>query len=410
MSKCGYKIHVETRNGCHFYYTLLQVNNKRKYFGLGKDYKQAQAKFSALLRKRDRGELFGSVKSSVRTNDNGFKDVALRELVHKHLEWCEHNNAKGTYDQRKNYVNQFLKYLKQQPGEDIVFVSQITKLLLEEYHQHAKARGYSANAGNEHMRHIKTMFLWGYNTEICDLPFRKFPEIKYKPTKSEGFTDEEAVQLLPVLSGDFRDIILFGLYQGLRPQELLLLPKVKIQKTSNGCHEINLRDCKATDRCKTPKPRSIPLSPEALEIFQRQVQRHPESPYVFVDENGMPYKTRTFRQKLRRACIKAGIIPRTTYSIRHTFGNIEGGCVSEAVGKSVMGHTQSSTYARYTKNTQPYHKEAVAIVAKAVNGFVKKAKQVTTQSDRVDDRVAGNQEKTEINTPANTSASTSCKA
>lgn len=407
MGKCRYKPHLDSRYGNYFIH--LQMDNKRKYFGLGTDYKQAQARLRTLLRKRNSGELFGSANSSARTNDNGFKDIALLELAHKHLDWCEHNNAQGTYEQRKNYVNQFLKYLKQQPGEEIVFVSQITKLLLEEYYQYTKTRGYTANAGNEHMRHIKTMFLWGYNTELCDKPFKKFPEIKYKPTKSEGFTDEEAVQLLPVLSGDFLDTIMFGLYEGLRPKELLLLPKVKIQKTSNGCYEINFRDCKATDRRKTPKPRSIPLSPEALKIFQRQVQRHPESPYVFVNENGMPYKTRTFRQKLRRACIKAGITPRTTYSIRHTFGNIEGGCVSEAVGKSVMGHTQSSTYARYTKNTQPYHKEAVAIVAKTVNGFVKKAKELTAQKDRVNDRVAVIQENNKTNALANTALSISCK-
>ena len=410
MSKSRYEPHFDNRDGCKFYFVHLQVDNKRKYFGLGTDYKQAQSKLRDLLRKRDCGELFGTVKSSVRTNDNGFKDIALRELAHKHLEWCENNNAKGTYEQRKNYVNQFLKYLKQQPGEDIVFVSQITKLLLEEYHQHAKTRGYSANAGNEHMRHIKTMFLWGYNTEICDLPFRKFPEIKYKPTKTEGFSDNEIKNLLAVVSGEFRDMVLFSLYTGLRPIELRLLKKEQVQKTVNGCYEINIRYCKATDRCKTPRPRSVALSSNALKIFQRQVQQHPDSPYVFLDINGKPYEPRTLRQKLQRKCARADIKnSKTTYSLRHTFGNIAGGCMPEPVGKSAMGHTQSSTYARYTKNVQSYHKEGFALVAKKVNSFVKKAKQVTTQNDRVNDRVAVIQEKPKDNASTTTALSTSCK-
>ncbi len=389
MGKCRYKPQKDARHG--FYFIHLQVDNKRKYFGLGNDYKQAQAKLTALLRKRDRGELFGAAKSSVRTNDNGFKDIALRELAHRHLEWCEHNTSEGTYKQRKNYVNQFLRFLKKQP-DNISWVSQVTLPLLDDYYVFAKNICSSSNGGNQHLRNVKTMFRWGHERGLCFMPVPKFPQIKYQPTKTQAFTNEEVEKLISILNGDFKDMILFGLFTALRPGELRLLQKSQIVKNAKDEFEICIEHHKTSATCKTHRARSIPMIAQTVEIFQRQSQQHPDSPYVFHDRDGKPYLQRIFSQKFKRKCKRAKIPNMPPYSLRHTTANMLAGLgVSEAVAMAILGHSRADTYSRYTKNTQPYHKAAVNLLGNHLSGVFERANEVTTQTDRVDDRVDGSQ-------------------
>ena len=188
---------------------------------------------------------------------------------------------------------------------------------------------------------------------------------------------------------DKHDCIMYGIYTGLRPQELRLLQKEQVVKSASGDYSIFIEHHKTSASSRTPRPRSVPMTPETVEIYQRQCKNHPKSPYVFHDRNGTPYLPRIYSQKFKRKCQRVKIPIKPPYALRHTHANMQAGLgISESVGRSLMGHTKSETYARYTKNTQPYHKDAIALVANHLNGFVKKAESmVTTQTDRVSDRV-----------------------
>jgi len=112
------------------------------------------------------------------------------------------------------------------------------------------------------------------------------------------------------------------------------------------------------------KARSVPLVPAAVEIYERQYKAHPGTDHLFVNGNEMPYKPRSFRQRLMRWCGRAGIKPRSPYALRHTFGSLEAEAnVNQTVIGQVMGHALLQTTTRYIANNYEHHKAAVGAIS-----------------------------------------------
>jgi len=295
-------------------YVRIMRKGVSKRFKLGRDMRKARAKLREIENDIAAGKIrFIDIESPLSAPKpvNGAPDLTISELIKLYLQWLEINRAPSTRDLKKYLLTHF----DRRYGD--LMVSEITQILLSEYYAWArKERGTSENGGNHHMREVKSLLFWGVDMDLCTMPVRKFPAIRQTPPKTKKFTDQELVLLLKKAAPDFRDMILFGILTGLRPQELRALRRSHIQEQHGGSF-IVLEHHKTSRSARTPKPRCVPLSREALEILQRQFERHPASDHVFINDHGKPYTAGGFRTRLERACVRVGIPKRSPYAMRH---------------------------------------------------------------------------------------------
>ena len=359
------KMSRDKRNGQ--YYVRIQVGGVRKYFALGTNRKKAEAELTRLERQHASGELdFQAAMEEARpepleVNQAG-DEITLKELTHVHLEWVGANRAPSTFELRERYLLAFLRYAGDRR------VSEIDKLTLAGFHGWAKKhRSKSQNGGNVFLRNVKSMFLWAEDMDICRCPVRRFPYMPETPPPTKRFTDDELTLLLDCIkpmSPDFHDMVHFALLTGLRPQELRELQRRHFISDNAGEEYLEFQQHKTAKWTREPAKRTVPLVPEAVEILNRQIEKHAWRLHVFLNEAGKPYTASVFRQRLKRWCERAGIQPRSPYSLRHTFGSAEAEAgVNQAVLAQLMGHTQLRTTARYVNHNAEHHRKAIAAIS-----------------------------------------------
>ncbi len=360
-----HRIQKDERNGNYF--VRIQVAGTRKYFNLGPHLKEARRELARLEKRIARGEEPFSDQADTRlpaiaqgatAGHASHRDPFLSEVIATHLKWVTDNRAPATAGLYKLYEEYFLEFVGDRP------VSTITRLMLEDFFtwgrdHHSK----SENGGIVFVRHVKTMFLWAEEMDICPCPVRKFPKVTETPPATKRFSDEELRKLLSTVAAefsDFRDMIVFGLHTGLRPQELRELTRSQLHDDGNGNYAVFIQHHKTAKSAHEPKPRSVPLTPDAKEIALRHLAAHPKSEFVFLNGKGGPYTKSVFRNRLLRWCRRAGIKPRPPYALRHTFGSIEAEAnVNQTVIAQMMGHTQLRTTSRYIANNAEHHRVAI---------------------------------------------------
>ena len=219
------------------------------------------------------------------------------------------------------------------------------------------------------------MFRWAEENEICDCPVRRFPPISEAPPKTKVFNDDEITLLLNHITDDeFRDMLVFGLLTGLRPQELRGLRRSEIHQDANNKSYVLIEQHKTAKMTAVPMVRSVPLSDDAVAIVQKQYTRHPKSEFLFLNNDGTPYTSHVFRRRLTRACTRAGIPNRPPYALRHKFASMhaEDGTNIVTLGQ-LMGHTNTRTTARYITATAAHHRQLVEKTASHVLSLLPKA-------------------------------------
>jgi len=94
---------------------------------------------------------------------------------------------------------------------------------------------------------------------------------------------------------------------------------------------------------KGNKPRAVPLTPEARELFARLVKRKAPEDHVFMRADGTPWLKGYAQRPMRQACADAGIEPAKSFHIlRHTFAvlllreHVPVEFVAKALGNSVQ--------------------------------------------------------------------------
>lgn len=354
------KINRDPRTG--ELYARVMRNGVSKRFKLGKDQRKARSKLIQIETDIAAGEIrFDNLDKAPQPTRpaSDTPSILIGDLIKCYLRWLEVNRAPGTLELKRGLLAHFDRRYGQ------LMVSGITQLLLAEYYAWArKNRGTSENGGNRHMREVKTMILWGADMDLCTIPVRKFPVIRHAPPKTKKFSDQELVVLLKKTDADFRDMIVFGILTGLRPQELRGLTRSHLQEQNGGAFIVMERH-KTSLSARQPKPRCVPLSCEAVEILTRQFDRHPTSPYIFLNGHGTPYTAGAFRQRLERACIRAGLPKRSPYALRHYFGTKQAGAgLNQTILAQVMGHTTIVTTTRYVDEVPEYQQKAMDAMAK----------------------------------------------
>lgn len=336
------------------YYARIQVEGVRKKFFFGTNRRKAEQDLREIEQSVEAGTKSFAAIANVNVDKSEPADITIEALVTRYLEWVKANRALSTWDMKRGLLQPFLDRY----GDCLV--SDINHSTLANYYAWAKKyRGRSANGGVRHLREIKTMFRWGEDMDVCVCPVRRFPMMREAPADTKKFTDEELPLLLNGALPDFRDMILFGLLTGLRPQELRALRREHVHQMGGGTC-IVLERHKATMAMHVRQPRVVPLSEQAVEIAERQLGGHPQAGHIFVNDDGKPYTAGGFRQRLKRACARAGLPKRSPYALRHYFGTKQAGLgLNQAILAQVMGHTTVVTTMRYVAKVPDYQQKAM---------------------------------------------------
>ena len=334
---------------------------KGRRVNLGRNLQKARVRLRELEAELAKGSLAVSGASTTQVTVGGKKDVHVKELAVRHLGWVKENRAHNTFVTRQHYICLFLDFI----GDKMV--SEITYADLDAFHAHCrKQHGRGANGGSHALRELKTFLRWGEEFEICDVPVRRFPAAKKKPPKTKNLSGNDLAKLLDAAEPDMADLVRFAVATGLRPRELRELKKTDI-RAANGTTCIRIGEHKTDTTARTYMARSLPLTPEAIEIFKRQMRRHPSSDLVFTNGKEGPYTCDTLRRRMERLSRRAGLETKTPYCCRHSFGTALGANgVNLAVISQLMGHSDIHTTTRYIANNDEAHVNAVAVLDKII--------------------------------------------
>lgn len=343
------------------YYARIQVDGVRKKFTFGTNKRNAEQELRQLEADIESGKKSFAAMANMYIDKSQPRDLPIRELSDLYLDWLEVNRSKGTLVTNRYLLKPFVEFF----GD--CMVSDLNTITLTKYYAWAKKqRGQSENGGNHHLRQVKTLLRWGEQMEICVCPVRRFPAMREAPAKTKKFTDEELIKLLNKSADEFKDMIVFGLLTGLRPQELRGLRWEHIRQ-GEPCWSVVLERHKTSMSAEIAQPRCVPLSGEAASIVRRQLAAHPESDYIFLNDHGTPYEAGVFRRRLQRACKRAGVEQKPPYALRHYFGTKRAAAgLNQTVLAQVMGHTKLQTTSRYVAAVPDYHMKAFEAMAEDV--------------------------------------------
>ena len=168
---------------------------------------------------------------------------------------------------------------------------------------------------------------------VCDIKF--YPE--EERARQRFITQEEKIKLLPYLSQELRNLVIFAMKTGLRQGEQLRLKWADVDTRSN---RILVRLSKAR------KQRRVPIHPDVKLILDRLPRR---GEFVFCDEEGKPYSRHGFvRSEFKLACKKLAIDNLVYHDLRHTFGSdLAAAGASAKMIKELMGHSSLKMTDRY---------------------------------------------------------------
>ena len=348
---------------------------KGKRINLGRNLQRAKVRLRELEAELAKGALAVGGAGTTQMTVGGKKDVHVKELAVRHLEWVKANRAHKTFATRQHYVCLFLDFI----GDRMV--SEITYTDLDAFYAHCRSKhSRDAHGGAHALREMKTTFRWGEEFEICDLPVRRFPTARRRPPRTKNLSGDDLAKLVDAAEPDMADLVRFAVATGLRPRELRGLKRIHVL-TANGTTSIRIEEHKTDSTARTFMARSLPLTPEAAEIVNRQMRRHPKSEFVFLNGNDGLYTCDTLRQRMERASKRAGLDKKTPYSCRHSFGTALGANgVNLAVISQLMGHSDIHTTTRYIANNDEAHVKAVAVMDKIIPPAPKKTGGSKTES------------------------------
>ncbi len=226
--------------------------------------------------------------------------------------------------------------------------------------------GLKPGTVNRNMALAKHIFNLAERWEVIDkAPTRNVSRLEDNACKERFLTADEMTRLLDVLASCNRpaipEIIEFLLLTGARRNEVLNLAWKELD-LDNGIWVL------PAERNKAKKPKTIPLSEEALGMLMKRIGNG--SDWVFPNpETGKPIRHLYWTwDKIRKA---AGLPEVRIHDLRHSYASflVNSGRSLYEVQK-LLGHSQLSTTQRYAHLAQDTLRQATEIVGQKV-GIVK---------------------------------------
>ena len=263
-------------------------------------------------------------------------------------------------------------------GKDVLF-DQLNADLLAEYEAYLKGRGNTPNSISFYMRILKAVYNRAVEDGLTEQrhPFKSvYTGVEKTMKRALSLNDIRRIKgldlsLKPNL--DYaRDMFLFCFYtRGMSFIDMAYLRKKDLQ---NGTLSYRRR--------KTGRPLSVTLTPEAMILVKKYMNRDPSSPYLFpllksregTKEAYREYQLalRSFNQQLMLLGELLGLSDKlSSYTARHTWATtayyceIHPGIISEA-----MGHSSITVTETYLK---PFRSKKIDEANKQVLDFVKRS-------------------------------------
>lgn len=271
------------------------------------------------------------------------KNIKLKELMDKYIDYCKSNNRQSTFEKKKFNVVNLLRHFVDIP------LSRITPEQIEQYKDKrlAKVSPATVNRDLSTLKHALNLAVrWGY---LESSPATSVVKLKEPKGRLRYLTREEADALIGECSNELRPIVITALHTGMRLGEILSLEWEDVDLKRS---QIKIFDTKNNDF------RVVPMNET---LYNTLLKLNPKRGRVFLSRLGAPYKhvRKNFKRALRRVRIKDFKF----HDLRHTFASwlaMEGIPLS-TIGK-LMGHKTPHMTMRYAHLSQDYLQDVVEVL------------------------------------------------
>ncbi len=210
---------------------------------------------------------------------------------------------------------------------------------------------------NRNLACLKSMFnkaiQWG---KLEENPFKAVKLLKENNKRLRYLEKEEIVKLLARCSRHLRPIVVVALNTGMRKGEILGLKWQDMDFKRGIIYLYNT---------KNGEKREIPIN-EMVKTALLRTLKHPDSPYIFCDKTGRPFKD--IKKSFFTALTKSGIINFHFHDLRHTFASqlVMAGVDLNTV-RELMGHKSLEMTLRYAHLSPDHKRRAVDILNKRMD-------------------------------------------
>lgn len=295
------------------------VQIRGKQINLGRDKKQAWAKYQQLIASPD--ELDSHTTTVV-------------ALFERYLEWVAPNRAEASYNAACRYLTSFAKTIPRSLVVSKLEPSHITTWM-------GQVRTWGPTTRNDAISHVQRAFHWAVNQRLLtryplpkleDKPSRKRREVVYTPTEFAELLDS-------VRDREFRDFLEFLWETGCRPIE------ARILETRNVDLDRRIAVLPPSNNKTRKSERVIILTERAADILRGRMSSHDGS-IVFLNTRGRPWTKDSINCRFHRLKKKTGNQFICAYGIRHSYAT-EGlkNDVDPVSLAMLMGHSDPSMVA-----------------------------------------------------------------
>jgi len=255
------------------------------------------------------------------------------------------------------------------------YLYEITPIMIERFKtERIKIDEVSPATVNRSLACLKSIFNkaihWG---RVEDNPVKKVKLLKENNKRLRYLEKEEIVKLLSRCSKRLRPIVVLALNTGMRRGEILGLKWQDIDFRRGIIYLYNT---------KNGEKRELPMNEMAKTALIRTL-KHPDSPYIFCDKNGRPFKGN--RKSFFTALEKSGIINFRFHDLRHTFAShlVMSGIDLNTV-RELMGHKSIEMTLRYAHLSPDYKRRAVDVLNKRMDTiWTPEAKEIKLEKELV---------------------------
>lgn len=295
-------------------------------------------------------------KRKVEIAENRYLDVKkeqkikFEDFANEYLELHSKVNNKSWEKSDLHNVNTLKKHFS---GK---YLYEITPIMVERF-KTERIKELSPATVNRNLACLKCMFnkaiQWG---KLEENPFKAVKLLKENNKRLRYLEKEEILRLLSRCSKRLRPIVVLALNTGMRKGEILGLKWQDIDFRRGIIYLYNT---------KNGEKREIPIN-EMVKTALLRTLKHPDSPYVFCNEDGKPFGN--IRKSFFTAMRKSGIINFRFHDLRHTFAShlVMAGVDLNTV-RELMGHKTLEMTLRYAHLSPDHKRRAVDILNKRMD-------------------------------------------
>jgi site-specific recombinase XerD len=278
-------------------------------------------------------------------------EITVRDLCERFMDTVEVEKSHNTYLDYQQGLQRFLNLHEDRRVRDI------TKVMVLDFRDGMSRKGYKPKTVNNALIGLKACWNWGNKFDlVAENPF-KGVELLHAEGRQRLVTDEEYRRLLAHADTLFRELLIVFRQTPARQQDVrnLTWPMMHFDH-----HVWVIHRHKGTRTARVKKPRIIPMSPATEKLLLRRRKRFGHQPYVFLNEDGQPWKKDALCLRMRRCRERAGILPDTNdeqlvlYSHRHTYlTNAAASGISAPILQDLGGWTTIKMAETYVHNAFP---------------------------------------------------------